>query len=63
MGNPADIVIFDAHSPQQAIAEISQPVVAFKNGKQTVSWQPPESCGRSECVGRISVAREACADA
>ncbi len=42
VGNPADIVIIDAHSPQQAIAEISQPVVAFKNGKQTVSWQPPE---------------------
>ena len=42
VGNPADIVIIDAHSPQQAIAEISQPVAAFKNGKQTVSWQPPE---------------------
>jgi cytosine deaminase len=41
-GNPADVVIIDAASPEQAIAEISQPIAAFKNGKQTMAWQPPE---------------------
>jgi len=39
---PADVVIFDAQSPEQAIAEISRPVAAFKNGRQTVRWQAPE---------------------
>ena len=42
VGNPADIVILDAQSPQQALAEISRPVAAFKNGRQTVLWHPPE---------------------
>jgi len=42
VGNPADIVILDAHSPEQAIAEISQPIAAFKRGRQTVRWNPPE---------------------
>ena len=41
-GHPGDIVIIDARTPEQAIAEISQPVAAFKNGKQTVLWHPPE---------------------
>jgi len=36
------VVIFDAQSPEQAIAEISRPVAAFKNGRQTVRWHPPE---------------------
>jgi cytosine deaminase len=42
IGNPADIVILDAHSPEQAVAEISQPVAAFKRGRQTARWNPPE---------------------
>jgi cytosine deaminase len=42
VGNPADIVIIDAQSPEQAVAEISRPVAAFKNGKRTVVWHPPE---------------------
>ena len=42
VGNPGDVVIFDAQSPQQAIAEISRPVAAFKNGRQTVRWHAPE---------------------
>lgn len=42
IGRPADIVVVDAHSPEQAIAEIAQPVAAFKRGKQTVAWNPPE---------------------
>ena len=42
IGRPADIVVIDARSPEQAIAEIAQPVAAFKRGKQTVAWHPPE---------------------
>jgi cytosine/creatinine deaminase len=42
VGHPADIVIVNAQSPEQAIAEIAQPVAVFKNGKQTVRWDLPE---------------------
>jgi cytosine/creatinine deaminase len=41
-GHPADVVILDAESPEQAIAEISRPVAVFKAGKQTVRWHAPE---------------------
>ena len=40
-GLPADIVIIDAQSPEQAIAEIAQPLAVFKHGKQTVDWPAP----------------------
>jgi len=42
IGHPADIVIIDAQTPEQAIAEISQPVAAFKKGRQTMRWSLPE---------------------
>ena len=42
VGNPGDMVILNAESPVQAIREISQPLAAFKNGKQTVRWNAPE---------------------
>lgn len=42
VGRPADIVVLNAQSPEQAIAEISQPVAAFKAGRQTVAWALPE---------------------
>jgi len=41
-GQPADVVILDAESPEQAIAEICRPVAVFKRGKQTVRWHQPE---------------------
>ena len=41
-GRPADVVVFNAQSPEQAVAEISQPVAAFKGGRQTVAWALPE---------------------
>ncbi len=41
VGGPADIVVPNAQSPEQAIAEISQPVAAFKHGRQTVAWTLP----------------------
>jgi cytosine/creatinine deaminase len=41
-GKPADIVVIDAHSPEQAVAEIRQPVAVFKHGRRTVKRQPAE---------------------
>src|SRR6266700_2371863 len=40
VGRPADIVIVNAESPEQAIAEIAQPLAVFKHGRQTVMWHP-----------------------
>jgi cytosine deaminase len=42
VGNPADAVIIDAQTPEQAIAEIACPVAVFKNGRQTVAWERPQ---------------------
>lgn len=42
VGNPADVVILDAQTPEQAVAEIAQPLAAFKNGRQTMRWSRPE---------------------
>jgi cytosine deaminase len=42
VGNPADFAIFDAQSPEQAIAEIRNPLAAFKRGRQTVVRRPPQ---------------------
>jgi cytosine/creatinine deaminase len=42
VGNPADVVIVAAQAPEQAIAEISQPLAVFKRGRRTVVWHPPE---------------------
>jgi len=42
IGNPADVVILNARTPEQAVAEIAQPVAAFKNGRQTMRWNLPE---------------------
>jgi cytosine deaminase len=45
VGKPADAVVIDAFSPEQAVAEISRPVAAFKRGKRTVVWHPPQLLG------------------
>jgi cytosine deaminase len=42
VGGPADVVVINAQTPEQAIAEIAQPLAAFKNGKQTMIWRPPQ---------------------
>jgi cytosine deaminase len=42
VGNPADIVVIDAGSPEQAVAEIRQPLAVFKRGRRTVKRQPAE---------------------
>jgi cytosine/creatinine deaminase len=41
VGNPADVVIMNARTPEQAVAEIAQPIAAFKNGRQTMAWSLP----------------------
>jgi cytosine/creatinine deaminase len=41
VGNPADIVVIDAVTPEQAIAEIRQPLACFKRGRRTVIRHPP----------------------
>ncbi len=37
VGNPADIVIVDARTPEQAVAEIKAPLAAFKGGIKTMT--------------------------
>jgi cytosine deaminase len=41
-GNPADLVVIDASSPEQAVAEICQPLAVFKRGRRTVTRHAPE---------------------
>jgi len=41
VGHPADVVIIDAQTGEQAVAEIAQPLAAFKRGRQTVAWGRP----------------------
>lgn len=42
VGNPADIVIIDAETAEQAIAEIRQPIAVYKRGRRTVVRHRPE---------------------
>jgi cytosine/creatinine deaminase len=42
VGKPADVVVFDAQTPEQVIAEIRNPRAAFKRGRQTMARRPPE---------------------
>jgi len=42
VGKPADLVIFDAQTPEQAIAEVRNPLAAFKRGRQTMARQPAQ---------------------
>jgi cytosine deaminase len=42
IGNPADLVVVDAVSPEQAVAEIRHPLAVFKHGRRTVTRHPAE---------------------
>jgi cytosine/creatinine deaminase len=42
VGNPADIVVIDAETPEQAIAQIRPPLAVWKRGHRTVLRHPPE---------------------
>jgi cytosine deaminase len=37
LGNPADLVVVDATTPEQAVAEICHPLAVFKRGRRTVT--------------------------
>jgi cytosine/creatinine deaminase len=37
VGNPADLVVLDATTPEQSVAEIREPLAVFKRGKRTVT--------------------------
>jgi cytosine deaminase len=39
-GNDADLVVWDAASPEQAVAEIASPLYGFKRGRMTFSRAP-----------------------
>jgi cytosine deaminase len=41
-GNPADLVVIDASTPEQAVAEIRHPLAVWKRGRRTVIRHPPE---------------------
>ncbi len=41
-GNPADLVVIDAATPEQVIAEIRPPLAVWKRGRRTVIRHPPE---------------------
>ena len=42
VGNPADIVVIDAVTPEKAITEIRQPLAVYKRGRRTVVRHPSE---------------------
>jgi len=42
VGNPADLVVIDAETPEQAVAEIRPPLAVWKRGRRTVTRHPPE---------------------
>jgi cytosine/creatinine deaminase len=42
IGKPADIVVIDAATPEQAVAEIRPPLAVWKHGRRTVTRQPPQ---------------------
>jgi cytosine deaminase len=42
VGNPADIAVFDAETPEQAVAELRPPLAVWKRGRRTVTRRPPE---------------------
>lgn len=41
-GNPADLVVIDASTSEQAVAEIRPPVAVWRRGRRTVIRHPPE---------------------
>ena len=42
VGKPADIVVIDAATPEQAVAEIRPPLAVWKRGRRTVTRQLPK---------------------
>ena len=53
-GKPADIVIIDATTPEQAVAEIRPPLAVWKRGRRTVTRQPPVLHAPADQDGRTA---------
>jgi cytosine deaminase len=41
VGNPADLVVWNAGTPAEVIATVAQPLVAFKRGRRTLTRETP----------------------
>jgi cytosine/creatinine deaminase len=41
VGNPADLVVWNAQSPAEVIATVAQPVMGFKRGRRTFTRETP----------------------
>ncbi|MCC7483846.1 MAG: amidohydrolase family protein [Burkholderiales bacterium] len=41
VGNPADLVVWDAHTPGEVVATVAQPVMGFKRGRRLFSRELP----------------------
>ncbi|HET6519733.1 MAG TPA: amidohydrolase family protein, partial [Geminicoccaceae bacterium] len=42
VGNPADLIVWNARSPAEAVATAAQPVCGFKRGRRTFTRPLPE---------------------
>jgi cytosine deaminase len=42
VGNPADLVLWNATSPAEVVARIAPPLAAFKRGRRLFTWELPE---------------------
>ena len=41
-GNAADFVVLDCTTPEQAVAELAVPLLAFKRGRRTFTRNPAQ---------------------
>jgi cytosine deaminase len=41
-GNPADVVVLDCHTAEDAVREIATPLYGFKNGRRTFTRMPAQ---------------------
>lgn len=41
IGNPADLVVWDARSPGEVVATVAQPLMGFKRGRRVFSRESP----------------------
>ena len=41
VGNPADLVVWDAKTPAEVIAKVAQPLMGFKRGRRTFTRETP----------------------
>ena len=42
VGNPADLVVWNARTPSEVIATVAQPVMGYKRGRRTFTRELPQ---------------------